>query len=342
MDPAGEPETLTMKQAMQAETQDLQCQIWRLEDKRTLTLMRNNISSIHLLGFPGLHKLKYLLFFFLLIMYCLTMVGNIFIIMLVFMKRSLHSPMYFFLTHLSLSDILLATDIIPNMFGVVLHEGATMSFTACIVQFDVFGSLEGVECLLLTVMSYDRYIAICKPLHYNITMNESFCVKSIVTSWTLGFLMTLINAVTIARLKFCGANVIDHFFCDYKPIVELSCSDIFILQVQTFIIGFCIIACPFMIIVASYVCIIFTILKIRSQSGRQKAFFTCSSHLTVVSIFYGTLISVYVVPVGGKLLILGKITSLLYTVVTPLLNPVIYSLRNKDIMESFKNRKNII
>ncbi|XP_072006480.1 olfactory receptor 11L1-like [Engystomops pustulosus] len=301
-----------------------------------------NISNIHLTGFPGLQDLKYLLFFFLLLMFCLIMVGNFVIIVLIYLSRNLHSPMYFFLTQLSLSDILLATDIIPNTLSVVLREGATMSFTACLVQFYFFATSECLECLLLAVMSYDRYMAICHPLHYNITINESFCLKSFILTWIFSFFMSLMDELGFCRLQFCGLNVIDHFYCDYTPIVELSCSDTFFLQVQTFILGFCIIACPFLIIVASYVYIIVTILKIQSQSGRHKAFLTCSSHLTVVSIFYGMLISAYVVPTRGQLIILGKTTSLFYTVVTPLLNPVIYSLRNRDFMEAFTNLKNVI
>ncbi|XP_072006557.1 olfactory receptor 11L1-like [Engystomops pustulosus] len=297
------------------------------------------VTHVHLTGFPGLRDLKYLLFFFLLLMFCLIIVGNLLIIVLIYLSRNLHSPMYFFLTQLSLSDIILATDINPNTLSVVLHEGATMSFTACFVQFYFFAISECTECLLLTVMSYDRYMAICQPLHYNIKINETFCLKSILSVWLISFFMSGMYELGVSRLWFCEANVIDHFFCDYTPIVELSCSDTFLFQVQTFLLSFFVIASPFLIIVASYVHIIFTILKIQSQSGRQKAFLTCSSHLTVVSIFYGTLISAYVVPTGGQLIILGKINSLLYTVVTPLLNPVIYSLRNRDFMEAFKNLK---
>ncbi|KAG8547251.1 hypothetical protein GDO81_028768 [Engystomops pustulosus] len=301
-----------------------------------------NISNVHLMGFQGLQDLKYLLFFFLLLMFCLIMVGNTLIIVLIYLSRNLHSPMYFFLTQLSLSDILLATDIIPNTLSVVLHEGATMSLGACLAQFYFFGIAECTECLLLTVMSYDRYMAICHPLHYNITINESFCMKSVVSAWIVSFFVGLMDELGFCRLQFCRANVIDHFFCEYGPIVGLSCSDTFSLKIQTLILGFLLTACPFVLIVASYVYIIFTILKIQSQSGRQKAFLTCSSHLTVVSIFYGTLISAYLFPTRGKLLILGKITSLLYTVVTPLLNPLIYSLRNRDFMEAFKHFKKSI
>ncbi|KAM3924591.1 olfactory receptor 6B3-like [Leptodactylus fuscus] len=298
-----------------------------------------NISTIHLTGFPGLHHLKYLLFSFLLLMFCLIMVGNILIIVLIYLSRNLHSPMYFFLTQLSLSDILLATDIIPNTLSLVLHEGATMSFTTCLAQFYFFGTCECAECLLLTVMSYDRYTAICNPLHYNNIMNASFCRNTVVLTWIVGGFISLLDEVGISRLQFCGDNVIDHFFCDFTPIVKLSCSDTFTLQVQTFILGLFTSIFPFMIIVISYVCIIVTILKIQSDSGRQKAFFTCSSHLSVVSIFYITLILVYVVPTRGQLLIFDKILSMLYTVVTPLLNPLIYSLRNRDFMTAFKNLK---
>ncbi|KAM3924559.1 olfactory receptor 5G3-like [Leptodactylus fuscus] len=216
-----------------------------------------------------------------------------------------------------------------------------MSLVACFVQFYVFGALECGECFLLTVMSYDRYTAICKPLHYNKIINVSFCLKSVVLTWIVTCFMSLVQEIGICSLQFCGDNVIDHFFCDCTPIVKLSCSDTFIFQIQTLIVGFCIIACPFMIIVISYVCIIVTILKIKSEQGRQKAFFTCSSHLTVVFIFYGTLILVYVVPTRGQLLILSKILSVFYTVVTPSLNPLIYSLRNRDFKVAFKNLTNL-
>ncbi|XP_075061747.1 olfactory receptor 11L1-like [Mixophyes fleayi] len=302
-------------------------------------MQENNITFIVLIGFPGLHHFKIVLFLFLLIIYCLTISGNVLIITLVLLSKSLHLPMYIFITQVSLFDILLTTDILPNMFPIVLYEGNAISLKSCIAQFFFFANAEALECLILTVMSYDRYLAICKPLHYSVTVNDMFCVKSITFTWLLSFFMTLTNAVAMCNLTFCGANVIDHFFCDFTPLLNLACSDASIVHVQTVIICFSVIICPFIIIVISYVYIVFTISRIPSITGRQKAFSTCSSHLTVVSIFYGALISVYIVPPTGQLLGVNKVLSLFYTVVTPLLNPIIYTLRNKDIKEAFKKCK---
>ncbi|XP_075061741.1 olfactory receptor 11L1-like [Mixophyes fleayi] len=295
----------------------------------------NNVSYVFLLGFPNLHSFNILLFLFLFLIYCVTMCGNVIIITLVAMSKNLHSPMYFFITQVSLLDILMTTDILPNLLHIILREGGTISLIACISQFYVFANLETSECLILMVMSYDRYVAICNPLRYNFIINKTFCVKSVISSWMVSFLAMMMNEIATDKLDFCGPNVIDHFFCDFPPILELSCSDTLFIQIQGALIGFIVGICPFTMIIISYTYIITTILNIRSISGRQKAFSTCSSHLTVVSIFFGTLFSVYMVPAKGQLLFTSKALSLLYTVVTPLLNPFIYSLRNKDLKEAF-------
>ncbi|XP_063785644.1 olfactory receptor 5P56-like [Pseudophryne corroboree] len=299
----------------------------------------NNISSVFLLGFPNLNSFNFLLFLFLLIIYCVTMCGNVIIIVLVSMSRNLHSPMYFFITQVSVLDILMVTDILPNLLHIVLYKGATMSLGACISQFYVFANTESSECLILTVMSYDRYLAICNPLRYNSIINQVFCVKSVMASWSLSFLLLLKNEINICKFDFCGPNVIDHFFCDLPPILEISCSDTSFFRFQATFFGIILIMCPFTMIIVSYVYIITTILNIRSISGRQKAFSTCSSHLTVVCIFFGTLLSVYMVPAKGHLLATSKALSLLYTVVTPMVNPFVYSLRNKDFKETFEKCK---
>ncbi|XP_075061100.1 olfactory receptor 11L1-like [Mixophyes fleayi] len=299
----------------------------------------NNVSYVFLLGFPNLHNFNSLLFSFILIIYCITMCGNVIIIILFSISKNLYSPMYFFITQVSLLDILMTTDILPNLLYILLHDGGTMSLTACISQFYVFATSESSECLMLTVMSFDRYVAICNPLRYNSIITNTFCVNSVIVSWLLSFLMTLMNAVATSKFYFCGPNVIDHFFCDFTPILELSCSDISIFLRQSILICIIVIICPFTMIIVSYVCIITTTLNIQSISGRQKAFSTCSSHLTVVCLFFGTLFSVYMVPTKGQLLAASKALSLLYTVVTPLLNPFIYSLRNKDFKEAFEKLK---
>ncbi|KAM5171579.1 olfactory receptor 1468-like [Mantella aurantiaca] len=292
------------------------------------------ITTIHLLGFQNFQSLKYLIFFLFFVMYCVTICGNLLIIILVSYSKSLHSPMYFFLTQLSVSDILLISDILPNMLRAVLFEEATLSFIDCIAQFYFFAVTENLECLLLTVMAYDRYLAICKPLHYTLIMNPKFCWVTVITCWTFSIFIICINTLTICQLQFCGPNMIDHFFCDLDPILELSCSDKAIVQIVLKSMIAAVVVIPFNIIIVSYISIIVTIFEIPSINGRKKAFSTCSSHLTVVSIYYGTLVCVYLVPRRGQSRNIAKYLAVLYTVVTPLMNPIIYSLRNKDFKKA--------
>ncbi|XP_077327806.1 olfactory receptor 2A7-like [Lithobates pipiens] len=294
-----------------------------------------NISYVFLLGFPNIHCYSILLFAFLLVVYCFTICGNFIIIILVSISKNLHLPMYFFITQVSLLDILMSCDIVPNLLYIVLNEGGTMHLVACISQFYVFANSESTECLILTIMSYDRFVAVCNPLRYNSIINKNFCLVSVLAAWILSFLMVGMNAATTFKLEFCGSDIVDHFFCDFTPILDISCSDVSVLKSQTILICIIVIICPFILITISYFCIISAILKIQSNAGRQKAFSTCSSHLTVVCIFFGTLFFVYMVPTKGDLLATSKILSLLYTVVIPLLNPFIYSLRNQDFKKAF-------
>ncbi|KAM8972684.1 olfactory receptor 11L1-like [Pelodytes ibericus] len=295
----------------------------------------SSITEIRLLGFHHLHTLRSLFFSILLIIYLLTIFVNLVLIVLVSSSRHLHVPMYIFLTQVSISDMVLTTDIVPGMLSIVLYEeGGVMSLAACITQFYFFCSSETSECFLLTAMSYDRYLAICHPLRYNSIMDNECCIKLIIMSWLLGFSLDLIITATIAQLRFCGPNIIDHFFCDLGPLLQLSCSDAFIAQMEAILMCVPVLITPLIIIMVSYFYIVLTIVKIPSISGRQKAFSTCSSHLAVVSIYYGTLISIYVVPSKDQSQSVTKVLSVLYTVVTPMLNPIIYSLRNKDIKEA--------
>ncbi|KAM9313347.1 olfactory receptor 1G1-like [Gastrophryne carolinensis] len=290
------------------------------------------IRTVRLLGFQVPKNITFLVFTVFLIIYCVTICGNLLIIAMVAYSRSLHSPMYFFLSQLSVLDILLATDILPNLLCTVLVEDVIILLSACIAQFYFFCVLETTECLLLTVMSYDRYLAICHPLHYTLKMSFNFCWTTVVTAWALCAVIMLIYVVTISKLEFCNSNIIDHFFCDIDPIIKLSCSDTFVVHLEMTLLGAIFIFPAFCIIVVSYTYIIVTIFEMSSIAGRQKAFTTCSSHLTIVCMYYAAVFCVYLVPKEQSWAI-TKFLSLLYTVITPLMNPIIYSLRNVELKQ---------
>ncbi|XP_075715849.1 olfactory receptor 2A12-like [Rhinoderma darwinii] len=292
------------------------------------------VTELFLLGFQVSHGIRISLFCLFFMVYCWTIFGNLLIITLVSISKNLHTPMYFFISQLSISDIFVTTDIVPYMLHILLSNGGTITFINCITQFYFLCALEVFECLLLTVMSYDRYVAICNPLRYTSIMTSGHCVILTVICWLLGFSFSLIFITTTTRLIFCGPHIIDHFLCDIVPLLEIACSDTFIVHLEIYVVCIPVIFIPTTIIVISYTYIILAILRIPSSIGRQKAFSTCSSHLTVVSIFFWTICSVYVVPTKGQTVTMSKILSLLYTVITPLVNPIIYSLRNKDILKA--------
>ncbi|CAI9566746.1 unnamed protein product [Staurois parvus] len=306
-------------------------------DLVTESIYNSDVTTIFFVGFQNHEIINVLLFPFFLIIYCVTICGNLLIIALVSYSKGLHSPMYFFLSQLSISDIMLSTDVSPNMLNVLLHEGTSISLSGCMIQYYFFGLSETFECFLLTVMSYDRYLAICSPLHYASIMNHVLCVKLVLVSWLFSCSVALILTLSMYQLHFCGLNTVNHFFCDLYPLMELSCSDVSIIQMEATVLSIPVLVVPFLVIVVSYTCIALAILKISSISGRVKTFSTCSSHLTVVSIFYGTLITMYMIPKRGQSQMISKTLALLYTVFTPFLNPFIYSLRNKDIKQALRN-----
>ncbi|KAM3924573.1 olfactory receptor 11L1-like [Leptodactylus fuscus] len=293
------------------------------------------ITSVLLLGFSDIGRFRLIFFTLLLVIYGVAVCGNLLIITLVSTTKNLHTPMYFFLTHLSISDIMLITDIVPNALYCLLVGVGVMCFRCCIVQYYFFAIALCSECLLLAIMSFDRYLAICSPLRYTSIMKMVFCQNISFLSWILSFLLVSVETVTIHMLDFCGPNIIHHYFCDLSPLIQLSCSDTSMVQLEITLLSIPVVVLPFIFITSTYICIIYSILRIQSHTRRQKAFSTCSSHLTVVSIFYGTLSSTYSVPTKVQTLKLSKVLSLLYTVGTPLLNPIIYSLRNKDIKQAF-------
>ncbi|XP_053330328.1 olfactory receptor 490-like [Spea bombifrons] len=293
------------------------------------------IKEIVLLGFKVFHvfKIPYFLLFFNL--YTFTLTGNAVIIFLVSCSQHLSHPMFFFLSHLSLSDTLLTTNIVPNMLCIILKGEVTMSVSGCIIQYQFFAISLVSECLLLTVMAYDRYLAICNPLRYNTIMGAKLRYQLVSFCWGASVIISLVSAIPISKLKFCGPHVIDHFFCDLVPLLQLSCSDISLVQLENILLATPLTLLPILIISLTYTYIFITILKIPSIVGRQKAFSTCSSHLAVVGMFYGSLVTLYVIPSDGHSLNANKVLSLIYTVATPLFNPVIYSLRNKEIRVAF-------
>ncbi|KAG8573930.1 hypothetical protein GDO81_008942 [Engystomops pustulosus] len=294
------------------------------------------VIEFFLLGFRCSQSISIFLFCLLLAIYCGTICGNLLIIALVSTSRNLHTPMYFFISQLSISDIVLTTDIAPNFLHVILNEGGKISFIGCLTQFSFFCTSIATECLLLAVMSYDRYLAICNPLRYASIMTGACCVKLTIICWVISLSIILIDVLKISKLDFCGPNIMNHFFCDLLPLLELSCSDTSAVELQIMLFSIPSVIIPMIIIIPSYSKIVFTILKISSNISRQKAFSTCSSHIIVVSIFYWTMFCVYVFPTKGQTLTISKILSLLYTVVSPLINPIIYSLRNKDIQKAIQ------
>ncbi|XP_049727286.1 olfactory receptor 493-like [Elephas maximus indicus] len=295
----------------------------------------SNITYVILLGFGDLKEVGTALFLLFLSLYAVTLCGNLLLILAVQKSAHLHTPMYFFLCHLSCVDVGYTISIVPQLLREVVAGGVTISFTACVVQLYAFGALLTVECFLLAVMSYDRYLAICWPLRYSVLMDNRACVKLAVGSWIGGLLFLGSMLILFATLTFCGPHIIDHFFCDFFPLVKLSCTDTAVVERVAFASSFLSLS-PFLWTLLSYSFIMFSILKISSSTGRYRGFSTCSSHLIVVFVFYGTMVVVYMTPASGKTLNLNKILSLLCTVLTTLLNPLVYSLRNKGIQIALK------
>uniref|UniRef100_A0A8C4Y813 Olfactory receptor n=1 Tax=Gopherus evgoodei TaxID=1825980 RepID=A0A8C4Y813_9SAUR len=299
-------------------------------------MYQTNVKEFILLGFPGSRYLQISLFMLFSFMYLLTLTGNITIISLVGTHRRLRTPMYYFLCNLSFLEIWYTTaTILKTLTNLILLTGdKTISVSGCFTQLYFCGSLACTECYLLAAMSYDRYLAICKPLHYSVLMNIRFCLQLAAGSWLNGCLAVIILVSFLSQLLFCGPKEIDHFYCDGIPLMELSCSDTHQVIWLDFIIACVFTLPPFLLTLTSYTCIISTILRIPSTTGRQKAFSTCSSHLIVVTIFYGSIMIVYLLPKHDTLRDLNKVLSLCYTVLTPLVNPLIYSLRNREVKEA--------
>ncbi|KAM8962042.1 olfactory receptor 6B1-like [Pelodytes ibericus] len=302
--------------------------------------MENNngsqVTEFFLLGFPTLLEMQIVLFVFFCIAYILTVLENIAIITIVQNNTLLQKPMYFFLCNLSFLEICYISVTVPNLLASVVKDRKTITFSGCMTQLFFFISLMCTECVLLAVMAFDRYVAVCHPLHYVGIMNYGFCFQLAAASWISGFVITLIKIFFISRLSFCGPNIINHFFCDISPVLNLACIDMSVAEMVDFILALVILLVPLMVTVISYICIIYSILKMSTSVGRQKAFSTCASHLIVVTIFFSTTLFIYARPKKAKSLDANKLISLLYAVFTPIVNPFIYCLRNKDIQNNLK------
>uniref|UniRef100_A0A4X1U0V9 Olfactory receptor n=3 Tax=Sus scrofa TaxID=9823 RepID=A0A4X1U0V9_PIG len=296
----------------------------------------STVTKFQLLGFQNLLEWQTLLFAIFLFIYFLTVTGNIVIIVVVSQDQKLHSPMYTFLKHLSFLEIWYTSTIVPLLLANLLSQGQAISFPACIAQLYFFVFFGATECFLLVMMAYDRYLAIYSPLHYTFLMSPDICNKLVAISWLTGVGTGFLPSLMISKLDFCGPNQINHFFCDLPPLMQLSCSSIYITEMIIFILSVAVLCFCFFLTLVSYVFIVSSILRIPSASGRMKTFSTCGSHLAVVMIYYGTMISMYIHPNAHLSPEINKIISVFYTVITPLLNPVIYSLRNKDFKEAVR------
>ncbi|XP_052581825.1 olfactory receptor 1052 [Peromyscus californicus insignis] len=292
------------------------------------------VTEFILLGLTDRAELKMVLFALFLVIYAVTLVGNLGMIILIRITPKLHTPMYFFLSCLSLVDACYSSVIAPKMLISFLVVTETISFSGCIVQHLFFGVLVTTEGFLLSVMAFDRYVAIVNPLLYTVAMSKGKCNMLVIGSVIGGTINSLTHTISLGRLSFCGPNVVGHFFCDIPSLLILSCSDTSMNEFLLLIFSGVIAIGTLLIVVISYLFIAVAILRIRSASGRKKAFSTCASHLTAVTIFYGTLSFNYIQPSSQYSVEQEKVVSVFYTLVIPMLNPMIYSLRNKEVKEA--------
>ncbi|KAM4845437.1 olfactory receptor 6A2 [Thomomys bottae] len=298
------------------------------------------VSEFVLLGFPAPAPLRVLLFSLSLLAYVLVLTENALIIVAIKNHPTLHKPMYFFLANMSFLEIWYVTVTIPKMLagfiGSTQSHRQLISFEGCMTQLYFFLGLGCTECVLLAVMAYDRYVAICHPLRYPVIVSSRLCVQMASGSWAGGFGISMVKVFLISRLSYCGPNIINHFFCDVSPLLNLSCTDMSTAELTDFVLAIFILLGPLSVTGASYMAIAGAVMRIPSAAGRHKAFSTCASHLTVVIIFYAASIFIYARPKALSAFDTNKLVSVLYAVIVPLLNPIIYCLRNQEVKRALR------
>ncbi|ELK06635.1 Olfactory receptor 1J2 [Pteropus alecto] len=295
---------------------------------------QSSVSGFLLLGLPIRPEQQGVFFALFLGMYLTTVLGNLLIILLIRLDSRLHTPMYFFLSHLAFTDVSFSSVTVPKMLRDMHTKYKSIPYAECIAQMYFFIFFTDLDSFLITSMAYDRYVAICHPLHYTTIMREELCALLVAVSWILSCASSLSHTLLLTRLSFCAANTIPHFFCDLGALLKLACSDIFLNELVMFTVGVVVITLPFICILVSYGYIGATILRVPSAKGICKALSTCGSHLSVVTLYYGAIFGQYLFPTLSNVIDKDIIVALMYTVVTPMLNPFIYSLRNKDMKEA--------
>ncbi|XP_052581367.1 olfactory receptor 5D16-like [Peromyscus californicus insignis] len=298
-------------------------------------------ATFTLLGFSDYPELRVPLFLLFLAVYSFSVVGNLGMIMIIRINPKLHTPMYFFLSHLSFADLCYSSIIAPKMLVNLVVEDRSISFLGCIMQFFFFCTFVVTELILFAVMAYDRFVAVCNPLLYTVVMSQRLCALLVLGSYAWGVLCSLTLTCSALKLYFRGFNTINHFFCELSSLIALSCSDSHLSQLLLFIVATFNEISTLLIILTSYLFIIVTALKMHSASGHRKVFSTCASHMTAITIFHGTILFLYCVPNSKNSRHTVKVASVFYTVVIPMLNPLIYSLRNKDVKDTVSKIMNV-
>lgn len=294
------------------------------------------VNEFRLLGLSDTPELQVPLFITFTLIYLITLVGNLGMITLILLDPCLHTPMYFFLSNLSLVDCVYSSAVTPKVMAGFLTGDKVISYGGCVAQMFFFVAFASTDCFLLAVMAYDRHAAVCKPLHYTTTVTPSVCARMAIGCYIWGFVVSAIHTGFTFCLSFCHSNVVHHFFCDIPPILALSCSDIHINEIVLFALATFNVLFALIVIFTSYLFILIAILRMPSAEGRKKAFSTCASHLTAIAMFYGTVIFMYLQPSSSHSMDNDQVASVFYAIIVPMLNPIIYSLRNREVNSAFR------